>query len=203
MVEATGRPTVLIAFDREKGVGRGSARSIRPFDMLSGITTCGDLLTEFGGHSHAAGMGILPQNFDEFSARMNAFAKGVLTPEDFIPELVADAEIKINEATESLINEMSVLEPFGRGNSEPLFIIRGAAVADAFRMGADKQHLKLRLKVEGEMARDAIAWGAGDLAERLSMGDHIDLCCKLQMNHYNGRSSVQLLVEDLRPTAGW
>ncbi|MEP6755790.1 MAG: single-stranded-DNA-specific exonuclease RecJ, partial [Chthonomonadales bacterium] len=182
MVEATGRPTVLIAFDREKGVGRGSARSIRPFDMLSGITTCHDLLTEFGGHSHAAGMGILPQNFDEFAKRMNAFAKGVLTPEDFIPELVADAEIKINEATESLINEMSVLEPFGRGNSEPLFIIRGAAVADAFRMGADKQHLKLRLKVEGEMARDAIAWGAGDLADRLNMGDLVDICCKLQMN---------------------
>jgi single-stranded-DNA-specific exonuclease len=58
MVERTGRPTILIAMDGETGMGRGSARSIRPFDMLQAITTCGEHLQEFGGHSHAAGLGI-------------------------------------------------------------------------------------------------------------------------------------------------
>ena len=203
LVEATGRPTILIALDREKGTGRGSARSIRPFDMLTAITTCGDLLSEFGGHSHAAGIGISADNFQEFATRMNAVAREMLTEEDFIPELVADAELNANEMSESLLNELSVLEPFGRGNPEPLFIVRNITVVDAFRIGQDKQHLKLRLKSDGELSKDGVAWGAGDLADRLHPGDHVDLCCRPQLNYFNGRSSVQLLVEDIRPVTGW
>ncbi len=198
IVEYTGRPTIMVALDQERGVGRASARSISTFNMLEAITKCSDLLLEFGGHSHAAGFGIQNERFPEFAERINQVAHTMLTEEDFIPELVVDAEINACDLNESIINEMSVLEPFGRGNPEPLFIVRNLAISEIFRMGSDKQHLKLRLKADGDIVKDGIMWGAGNLAESVRAGDRVDVVCRPQLNHFNGRTTVQLLLEDIK-----
>ncbi len=198
IVEYTGRPTIMVALDKERGIGRASARSIHAFNMLEAITKCGDLLLEFGGHSHAAGFGIMNERFAEFAKRIDEVAHTMLTEDDFIPELIVDAEINSSDLNEAMINEISVMEPFGRGNPEPLFIVRNLAVSESFRMGTEKQHLKLRLKADGDIIKDAILWGAGVMADSMKSGDRVDVVCRPQLNHFNGRTTVQLLLEDIK-----
>lgn len=199
IVERTGRPTILISMDGETGLGRGSARSIRPFDMLSAITACGEHLQEFGGHSHAAGLGMKKESFEAFADDMNKLAASSLTEQDFLPVLTADLEMDIYGVTHDLVQELSLLEPFGRGNEEPMIISRGVTLVETLRMGADQQHLKLRVEAGGHYPTDAILWGAGDMADHLHPGDRLDLCYRPKFNHYNGRTRIQFMLEDLLP----
>jgi single-stranded-DNA-specific exonuclease len=199
VVERTGRPTILIAVDEETGKGRGSARSIRPFHMLNAITACGEHLEEFGGHSHAAGMGIRMESFEAFAEAMRHAAASALTEEDMLPELAADLEIDASLLTLDLVREMRKMEPFGRGNEEPLFISRNLPIEKVTRMGASQKHMKLFLDLDDSTPRDAVYWGAGDMADHLHPGDKVDLCYRAQLNHFNGRTTVQFKVEDLRP----
>lgn len=200
IVEWSGRPTVLIALNTETGEGRGSARSILPFDMLEAITACGTHLAEFGGHSHAAGMSIPRENCAAFAEAMNRYAQAHLTEEDLVPVLAPEVEIETTQVTLRLLEELAMFEPWGNANREPLFISRNAQVKETKRMGAQQQHLKLLTEWDGIRAPDCVFWGAGDLAEHLHPGDHYDLCYRPQTNVWNGRTSVQFRLEDLRPS---
>jgi single-stranded-DNA-specific exonuclease len=200
IVERTGRPTILIAMNEETGQGRGSARSIRPFNMLEAITACGEHLQEFGGHSHAAGMGIRKETFEAFAEAMNRQAVERLSEEDFLPILMADAEIEATDVTYDFMRELALFEPFGRGNEEPLFISRSVKISDTLQMGAEKQHLKLKVQTGAAQPTDAILWNAGDMADHLHAGDKVDIAYKPRFNHFNGRTTIQLMLEDLRPS---
>jgi single-stranded-DNA-specific exonuclease len=199
VVERTGRPAILIAMDEETGAGRGSARSIRPFHMLDAITDCGDHLVEFGGHSHAAGLSIKLDRFEDFADAMNRFAAERLTEEDFVPVLRADAEVAACTVTVDLLRELEYFEPWGRGNDEPLFISRSLKITDVLKMGSESKHLKLRVRDDEMDPVDAILWNAADLAEHLHAGDRIDLCYRPQLNTYNNYTRVQFMIQDLRP----
>jgi single-stranded-DNA-specific exonuclease len=200
VVERTGRPAILVALDDETGAGRGSARSIGPFNMLEAMTECGEHLTEFGGHSHAAGLGITRDNFDLFAAAMNSVASQRLTEDDFLPVLKADAEVAASEVTVDCLRQLEVFEPWGRGNEEPLFISRGLRITDVLRIGKEEQHLKLRVRDSEMEPVDALLWNAADLAEHLHPGDTLDLCHRPQLNTYNGYTRVQFMIQDLRPS---
>lgn len=198
VVERTGRPSILIAIDEETGAGRGSARSIRPFHMLDAITQCSSHLIEFGGHSHAAGLSIQVENFELFAEAMNRCAAEHLTEEDFLPVLRADAEIPASHAGLSMLRDLEMFEPWGRGNDEPLFISRGLKIMDVFKLGQDSKHLKLRVRDDEMEPVDAILWNAADLADHLRTGDRIDLCYRPQLNTYNGNTRVQFMIQDLK-----
>lgn len=198
VVERTGRPAILIAIDEQTGIGRGSARSIRPFNMLDAITECGDHLIEFGGHSHAAGLGINRDNYDAFAEAINRLAAGRLTEDDFLPVLMADAEVEASEVTVDCLRQLELFEPWGRGNDEPLFISRGLRISEVIKMGQENRHLKLRV-TDGEMPPvDAILWNASDLADHLHQGDSIDLCYRPQLNTFNNYTRVQFMIQDLK-----
>lgn len=200
VVQRSGRPTVLIAANPQTGMGRGSARSIPAFNMLEAITACGHLLGEFGGHSHAAGMDIAIENLPAFAEAMNRYATERLTEEDLVPALEAEVELAPIEITVPMLEELRAFEPWGHGNHAPLFISRNVRVAETVRMGAEKQHLKLRTEYDGIPGPDALSWNSADLADHLHPGDQMDLCYKPQLNVWNGRTSVQLMLEDLRPS---
>jgi single-stranded-DNA-specific exonuclease len=194
------RPTVLIAFDPESGTGRGSARSIRAFDIHQALTACAEYLLEFGGHAHAAGMSLASQNLDAFTRALNRLATEQLTPDDFLPTLDIDAEIEASEITSDLIEDLNSFEPFGHDNEEPVFVTRGLQIQRTSRMGRDRQHLKMYFKNGSESQIEAIIWGNGDMEEHLRPGDYFDICYRPQLNHYNGKTSVQYIIQDLRPS---
>ncbi len=194
VVERTHRPTLLIAV--QDGVGKGSGRSIGPFDLHAALTSCADLLTKYGGHRAAAGLTIDPARIPAFAERFDAVAHAMLEPEQLVPELRTDLEVPLDDADESLAAALRHLEPFGVGNPGPVFVARGVEVAAApRRIGNDGIKVALRT---ARGAMDGVGWGLAARAGELRAGERVDLAYRLEVNEYQGRRSLQADLRDFR-----
>jgi single-stranded-DNA-specific exonuclease len=195
VVELTGRPTVLIAI--QDGEGKGSGRSIPALDLHGALSECRDLFVRFGGHRAAAGVTIVPDNVAAFAARFDAVARERLTPEDLQPELRIDAELTLDEATESLESVLRHFEPFGIGNPTPTFLAHDLRLAARPRV-VGEHGLKLRLRAPSGREMDAIGWAMGDLAATLDVARPVDVVFRLERDEWNGASRLQLRLADIR-----
>jgi len=185
----------MIAID-ENGIGKGSIRSIRGFDVMQGLEQCEHLLEQFGGHPYAAGLSIQSENLPAFREAFQNAAQ-TLTPADaWNPSISLDAEIDFNEITGDLINIIETLAPFGAGNPEPKFCARGVRVSAVRRVGAEGAHAKLQL-TQCERKLDAIAFRTGENAPE--EGTKIDIAFRPEYNEWRGQVSVQLRVVDWHP----
>ncbi|HET7601871.1 MAG TPA: single-stranded-DNA-specific exonuclease RecJ, partial [Gemmatimonadales bacterium] len=193
IVERYGRPTFLVAFDGD--VGKGSGRSISAFDLHSALHECGALLERYGGHRMAAGLTIRRENLAAFRERFAAVARERLRPEDLGPEQRIDLVIALEEATEELERLSRHLEPCGTGNPAPVFGVRGAQLASARRVGSG--HLKATL-LEGFTRIPAIGFNWADRVTWLPT-DPVDAAFRLEMNEWNGNSSLQARLLALAP----
>nr|WP_223922458.1 single-stranded-DNA-specific exonuclease RecJ [Geobacter sp. AOG2] len=191
LVERYHRPTILISLD-EEGNAKGSGRSIPGFHLLDAITACAGFLERFGGHRYAAGIGLRADAVVSFAAAFEAEAARLLTDGDLVAQLDMDAEARPDDITPELARELKRLEPFGAGNPEPALLMRGVRVMEQ-RMVGDG-HLRLRLSAEGRHF-NAIAFR---LASRQVPG-MVDIAFFPEMNEWNGNSTLQLRVKDLRP----
>jgi single-stranded-DNA-specific exonuclease len=191
LVERYHRPTILIAL-AEDGLGKGSGRSIPGFHLLDALAACSQHLLRFGGHRFAAGVGVNSTDVPAFAEAFEAVAAGCLTESDLVPRLTIDAEVEPGEITRELALELKRLEPFGMGNPEPLLMLRGMQVVERRTVG--EGHLRLRVARDG-CSFVAIAF---NLADRATTG-LIDIAFFPEMNEWNGSSSLQLRVKELRP----
>jgi single-stranded-DNA-specific exonuclease len=148
IVERYNRPTIVIA--REGDEAFGSGRSIRAFHLLEAIESCGKLFSRYGGHSHACGFAMPAANVPELRSRLDEFARGKLTPADFDPVLDVDAELGLSDVAPELFQALTLLEPYGMGNPEPVFSARGVQLAAPPRILKEK-HVKLKLRA-GQIA---------------------------------------------------
>src|SRR5437867_4608218 len=119
-------PTILLALEGDEG--KGSVRSISPFDLHAGISRCRDLLLRFGGHRSAAGITIARDRVPDFARRFNEVARETLTPADLVPELRADLEVQLHDVTDGLEALLRHVVPCGIGNPSPVLIARGVTV---------------------------------------------------------------------------
>ncbi|QWV95220.1 single-stranded-DNA-specific exonuclease RecJ [Geomonas oryzisoli] len=190
IVELFHRPAILFAFDGE--TGRGSGRSISRFHLLDAIKSCADHLLRFGGHSHAAGLSIAQQELERFALRFDEAAQETLDADALIPTLSFDLELDSDEITADLVRRLEQMKPFGMGNPEPLFVLKGAEVLESRVLKGG--HLKLKVG-QGGKSLDAIGFG---LAEAGLPQGRVDLLFSPGINVWNGRSSLQLTVKDLR-----
>ena len=143
IVERYNRPTVVIS--REGDEAFGSGRSIRAFHLLEAIESCGTLFTRYGGHSHACGFAMPAANVPELRVRLDQFARTKLKLADFDPVLEFDDELDLTEVTPELFHALQLLEPFGMGNSEPVFAARGVQLVAPPKILKEK-HVKLKLR---------------------------------------------------------
>ncbi|MEW6126086.1 MAG: single-stranded-DNA-specific exonuclease RecJ [Acidobacteriota bacterium] len=194
VVDRLYRPTIIISV--EDGLGHGSGRSIPAFHLLAGLESCADVFEKFGGHSHAAGVTIRADKIADLRRRLDAHARGVLKQEDLIPIVEIDCELSFKQATLETLEEIRRLEPFGAGNPEPVFATTGAQVVSPPRIMKDK-HLKLRLLHAGRWL-DAVCWGGAELANEVFAGDIVNIAYTLSENTYNGNTSAQLVLKDLK-----
>ncbi len=194
VVDKLYRPTIIISI--ENGLGHGSGRSIAAFHLLNGLENCSDVFEKFGGHSHAAGVTIRADKIADLRRRLDAHARSVLNQEDLIPIIEIDYELSFKQATLDTLAEIKRLEPFGSGNPEPVFATQGAQVVSPPRVMKDK-HLKLRLLQSGRWM-DAVYWGGAEYANEIFAGDIVNVAYTLQENTYNGNTSVQLVLKDLK-----
>ena len=187
------KPSILLCF--EDDLAKGSGRSIQGFDLHDALTKCGDLLDKYGGHAMAVGLTLKKEHFEEFKARFEEVAKKANIKE-MIPTLYIDEEVKLKDINMDLVKSLSILEPFGEANKVPLFLIRNLKI-DSIRALSEGRHLKLSLRDES-MVINAIGFDIGSLAEEYKIGDKIDVVGTLEINSFNGFSSVQINIKDLR-----
>lgn len=201
IVERFHRPCVIIAKNEETGSGRGSARSIGAFNVVEAIDRCKDLLEEYGGHAHAAGLSIESENIPDFAAQMNRLAAMQLTDEDCVPSIEVAQVVTPSDLCPAILDQIAWLAPFGASNPAPRFVSRSVPIRQIQRMSEGK-HLKLRFDAEG-LSRwgkvDAIWWNKGELAEGLEEGMSLDICYRPEFNEFRGERSVQFMLEDIQP----
>jgi single-stranded-DNA-specific exonuclease len=152
VVERHGRPTLIIS--RTGDEAHGSGRSIPAFHLLQAIESCPELFSRLGGHAHAVGFALPSANIEKLRQRLDVYARARLTTADFEPQLEFDRELSLREVTPELYQALLLLEPFGMGNSEPVFAAR------AVRLMAPPQTLKdkhMRLRVSQSVNVNATA----------------------------------------------
>jgi single-stranded-DNA-specific exonuclease len=200
VVERIHRPVVLIAEDPATGRGRGSARSIRGFNLFEGIRTCAPLLERYGGHRHAAGLELRLDRLDAFRTALNEHARAVIAPDDLVPELSVDLEIELSEATAGLHTLLRHCGPFGLGNPQPVFVVRGAAVAGYPREVGAGQHIKLVLTQQGARL-PAIGFRMADRFRTIDVArSRLDVAFHLHEDQWNGRAQLQARLVDVQAT---
>jgi single-stranded-DNA-specific exonuclease len=193
IVEKFHRPTVVVGF--QDGIGKGSARSIRGFHMVEGLRSCADCLEKFGGHEYAGGLSIRKENFLTFAERFEEAARQTLAPEDLTPLLEIDAQLDFSSIGMELMRQLSVLEPFGIGNPEPLFMTRGVEVAERKTISGGA---RFKLRQAGKIL-GAVVFGSG---ENLPDGEaKLDIVYRLNENEWNDTFAVELRLVDGRPPA--
>src|SRR3954467_3210001 len=203
LVERYGKPTLVIARDGEEG--HGSGRSIAGFHLLDALDheTCKPLFTRYGGHSHAVGFAIASERIPALRAAMDAYARTKLTPADLEPALEVDGELSLDELTPQLYKSLQRLEPFGQGNREPIFVIRGARMVGPARLLKEK-HMKLRVAA-GQNGRvfDVLAWRLAENLQSLNLiaGETLDVAFRLDENQHPEFGGLQLILCDLTRAA--
>lgn len=185
--EETAKPTIAISVGTD--IAKGSARSVNGLNIVDVIRQASDLLVDIGGHSGAAGFSLVPSKVEEFKQKVEEIM--MTLPEGEPPCLELEMEISSNEITKKLQKRIAQMEPFGYGNEKPLFATRAMVVSD-IRVLSEGKHLKF--KADGI---DAIAFGLGNLSPMINEGSMINVAYYLELNRFNGRENIQLMVKDI------
>ncbi|HBJ1646128.1 MULTISPECIES: single-stranded-DNA-specific exonuclease RecJ [Clostridium] len=204
-------PTIILT-KAEEGV-KGSGRSIEEYNMFEELLTCKDLLNKFGGHPMAAGLSLNENNIDLLREGLNRNTK--LTEEELIPKITIDLPLVLENINYDMINDLELLEPFGKGNSKPLFGAKNVNAVKAMVLGQNKNVLKIKLKTTSGRVIDSIYFG--DIEEfeqyitkkynyeelqKLYGGEfnsvNLDLVFYPSINEYNGNISIQIVIQNYR-----
>ena len=209
--ERYNKPTIILT-KSEEGV-KGSGRSIEEYNMFEGLLSCKDLLDKFGGHPMAAGLSLQEDKIDELRKALNNNCE--LTDDDLTRKIMIDASLPLEYLNLNLIEELNVLEPFGKGNAKPVFGVRDARVIKATLLGKDKNVLKLRLLTNNNITIDAMIFNdvegfeekiiakygeeeLQDLYNKSNNNIYLDFTFYPSINEWNGNKNIQIIVSGIR-----
>ena len=177
---------------------RGSCRSIPEFHITAALDACADILERHGGHAAAAGFTVRNEHLAELVARLKTIASEQLGSLDLRPTLKADIELRLSELQPNFIKYLQYLQPTGYGNPQAVFVSRGVTVKSHRTVGHDGSHLKL-LVSDGWVSYDAIAFRQGHWAA--NMPRRLDIMYTFETNEWQGNTTLQLNVRDLKPAS--
>ena len=185
---------------------RASCRSIPEFDISAALRTCGDLMVKFGGHRAAAGFTVENGNLAALKQALLAVAGQQLAGVELTPLIQIDAEVALKHINGKIIEAMSRLAPYGEANPEPTFLSRNVEVVDAWNMGGDGSHLRLKLR-DGRVTYPAVAFSRGTgngedeappvMPPDLCPGAHLDIVYTFMRDRTD---SLELRLTDFRPS---
>lgn len=185
------RPTYVLT-DSENGV-KGSGRSIEEYDMYDHLAACTELLDRFGGHKMAAGVSLPRENVEAFRRKLNEIC--TLTQEDLVEKVRIDVPMPISYVTPKLIGEFSLLEPFGKGNTRPVFAEKNIRVLSRRLVGQNRNVLRLKLQTSDQHTAEAVYFGnAEEFDQWLKGKEQISVLYSPQLNTYRGVTSVEIRI---------
>lgn len=188
------RPVIL--FRQGKDTCRGSGRSIREFDLMEALDQCRDLLSNYGGHTMAAGFNLSARHLGEFKQRMTELAAEKLTGLDLRPHINIDAEVSLGMFAGEMYAKLQQLAPFGTANPLPCFVSRRVDVLERRQMGGQCEHLRLKLRQDGS-TWDAVGFGLGPNFTELTA--KVDIVYTLELDRWNGAETLRLNLLDFAP----
>ena len=195
LTETYYRPAVVAAKNTEET--RGSCRSIPEFHITDALDLCKDLLVRHGGHAAAAGFTVKNENLPELVTRLKSIAKEKLEGKDLRQTLSADMEVSLPELNFDVLKHLAYLEPTGYGNPDAVFVARDVKVKVSRTVGSEGRHLKMTLEDERGAMFDSIGFRLGHL--QASLPARVDVLFTLEANEWNGRTSLQLNLKDVKP----
>ncbi|MEK4442608.1 single-stranded-DNA-specific exonuclease RecJ [Niallia sp. FSL K6-0077] len=196
LVEKYYRPTIVLSYDKETGIAKGSARSIEGFDLYKNLSTCRGILPHFGGHPMAAGMSLKIEDVDVLRDSLNRLAFEQLTEENLIPLTKVDGSFSISDISIKSIEEMQMLAPFGVDNPKPKLTFCDLEIDNMRKIGSNQNHLKIVLK-DNEFELDGIGFGIGDLCDHISPSAKVSVLGELSINEWNNRKKPQIFIQDM------
>jgi len=194
LVEEFYKPAIVIS--KGKQMSKASARSISGFNIIKALREIDDLWENGGGHPMAAGFSILTSNIDKFENRFKKISNTMLTDDILAKTIKIDMNLGFSNINLELIDEISKLDPFGIGNSYPLFMTKNVLVKDAKIIGKDKKHLRLFLQNDNKFI-EAIAFNKADSYSKLVKDSLIQIAYSIDKNIWDGREKIQIKVRDI------
>lgn len=191
--EAYNKPVFVLTKGAD-GV-KGSGRSIEAYSMYEELVKCSDLLTQFGGHPMAAGLSMEEKNVELFRRRLNDNC--TLTEQDLIPKIMIDVPMPISYLSKKLTEQLKVLEPFGKGNSKPLFAQKNLRAVGIRVLGRNRNVAKMLLIDENGIKMDAVYFGeAQEFVDFVQAHDTISVTYYPKINVFQGRENLQVVIKN-------
>ena len=196
LIEKYYRPTLVFTKSGDKLAA--SARSVKGFDVYNALLACEEFIEQFGGHKYAAGLTLLPENYELFKDKFEEVVSATIDKKLLTPEIAIDAEIDLLDITPKFFRIIEQLAPFGPQNMKPVF--KSTCVRDngyGKKVGADQTHLKLNVfQGDNKKTFNAIGFNLGDKLS--SIENDFDIVYSLDENEWNGYKSVQLVLKDIK-----
>lgn len=191
------KPSIVLTPGEE--AVKGSGRSIEGYHMFQALTEADDLLLKYGGHPMAAGLSLPEENIEAFRRRLNERARQTMTEKDFVEKIWIDVAMPFEYISEPFIRELALLEPFGQGNERPQFAQRRLKVRSARVAGKNRNVVMLSLASESGCVMEARWFGEGDrFMEEMGTSRVMDVVYYPEINVYNGRKSIQMVIRHYR-----
>ena len=197
LTETYYRPTLVFTKSGEKLAA--SARSVKGFDVYNALEACSEFIEQFGGHKYAAGLTLLPENYEAFKAKFEAVVKDTIDPKLLTPELKVDLQIELNQIDHKLYRIVRQFAPFGPGNMTPVFMTQTVQDTGWGKcVGEDDKHLRFTAKQPDSNPIVCIGFGLGDKLEIIKNRNTFDTAYTIDENHWNGNVSLQLKLKDIK-----
>nr|WP_315147645.1 single-stranded-DNA-specific exonuclease RecJ [uncultured Flavobacterium sp.] len=197
LIETYYRPTLVFTKSGDKYAA--SARSVKGFDVYNALEACSEHLEQFGGHMYAAGMTLLEENYLAFKNAFEKVVEETIHPDMLTPELSIDAEINFSDITPKLTRILKQFEPFGPQNMTPVFLTKNVKdTGYAQKLGAEEEHLKLFVRQNNSVGMAAIGFGLGNKMELTTNKKPFEAVYCIDENEWNGKTSVQLRLKDIK-----
>jgi single-stranded-DNA-specific exonuclease len=196
VVERTGRPALVLS--HEDGEAHGSGRSIPGFHLLEALESCHDVFVRFGGHAHAVGFSLASPRVPELRERLQQHAATRLTAQILERKLDCSAELPLSQIDLPFYQSLRLLEPYGMGNEEPVFVARDLVLEEPPQI-MKEEHIRVRVR-DGETVMKALGWRWAERVRLLALnaGSRIDLAYRLRMNEHPDFGGLELEIVDLR-----
>lgn len=191
------KPSIIMEM-KDNGTSVGSARSIEKFNIIKAITSMKDLLVKYGGHEAAAGFTIHSDKLEEFKERMYKEAEISMNQNDYIRPIHIDTDLNFFKISLEFYFELAKLAPFGFGNPNPIFSISSVEIKNIRIIGKTQDHLMFDISKGSSTIKNCVWFGKADFYAELFENVFFDIAFKLDINHFNDRTSVKVMVESVK-----